>query len=185
MENQKAPTTAHRTPHHPTQPMILPNPIENPRAKEPNPYPAPHPPQPAKRTPTLLSLTQPRRHQLNTPSTDSIRRLPTQHAIYRLNTPSNRLNTPSTDSTRRLPTQHAVYRFNTASTVERELTRWTRADAFDESRRVGREQTRWTRADALDEIRRVGREQTRWTRADALDESRRVGREQTHWKMTV
>ena len=41
IENQQAPTTAHCTPHHPTPPMILPNPIENPRAKEPNPYPAP------------------------------------------------------------------------------------------------------------------------------------------------
>ena len=39
MKDQQAPTTAYHTPRHPTQPMILPNPIENPRAKEPNPYP--------------------------------------------------------------------------------------------------------------------------------------------------
>ena len=153
MEDHQAPTTAHHTPHHPKQPMILPNPIENPRAKEPNPYPTLHPPQPAKRIPALLSLSQPPRHQFNTPSTDSTRRLPTQHAVYRLNAPS---------------------------TVGREQTRWTRADALDESRRVGREQTRWSRADVLYKSRRVGRERTRWTRADELDESRRVGLEQTH-----
>ena len=77
MEDLQAPTTAHHTPHHPTEPTILPNPIENLRAKEPNPYPALHPPQPAKRTPILLSLSQSPRHQLYTTSTDSTRCLPT------------------------------------------------------------------------------------------------------------
>ena len=56
--------------HHPTPPKILPNPIENPRAKEPNPCPAPYPPQPAICTPTLQCLTQLPHHQLNPPPTD-------------------------------------------------------------------------------------------------------------------
>ena len=41
IEDQQAPTTAHCTPHHPTSPMILPNPIENQGLMSPTPIPRP------------------------------------------------------------------------------------------------------------------------------------------------
>ena len=79
-------------------PMVPPDPIENPRTKEPNLYPAPHSPQPAIRTPILKSLTQPPYHQLNRP-------LPT-----RLRQPQ--LNRPHANSTQPLLTQPVPHQFN-------------------------------------------------------------------------